>query len=232
MSRSSSDILICIDSNASKYGIKAYYMTSEGPSSPRYPANWENIIRELHEYIVNKYTVEDLKNDPIIKAYRKFYWRIGIDPTKTRPSSEALVRRLLRGRFPKISPIVDAGNIASAKYLVPIGLYDLEKASVPLRLTVSRGGEIFYGIGGKDEVLEEGLPILVDSVGNVLHLYPHRDSRITMIRDTTTKLLALAAGVPGVSDDLLVETLRFLGGLLDLLKWKTSDIIRVEGCLH
>lgn len=230
MNRRSSNILVCIDNNASEYGIKAYYMTSEGPSSPKYPANWEDIIRDLHKYIENKYTVETLKNDPIIKAYRKFYWRIGIDPTKTRPSSEALVRRLLRGRFPKISPIVDAGNIASAKYLVPIGLYDLEKASVPLRLTVSQGGEIFYGIGGKDEVLEKGLPILVDSAGNVLHLYPHRDSRITMIRDTTTRLLALAAGVPGVSDDRLVETLRFLGELLSLLGWKTDAVIRVKDC--
>ncbi len=230
MNRRSSDILVCIDNSASEYGIKAYYMTAEGPASPRYPENWEDIVRGLYEYFENKYTVEELKNNPIIKAYRKFYWRIGIDPTKTRPSSEALVRRLLRGRFPRISPIVDMGNVASAKFLIPIGLYDLEKASVPLRLTVSHGGEIFYAIGGKDEILEKGLPILVDSDGNVLHLYPHRDSRITMIRDTTTRLLALAAGVPGVPDDLLVETLRFLGMLLSLLDWKTGEVIKVGEC--
>ncbi len=230
MNRGSTDMFVCIDKDASEYGIKAYYMMAEGPASPKYPKNWEDIVRGLHEHIENKYTVEELKNDPIIRAYRKFYWRIGIDPTKTRPSSEALVRRLLRGRFPRISPIVDMGNVASAKYLVPIGLYDIEKASLPLRLTVSLGGEIFHAIGGKDEVLEKGLPILVDTDGNVLHLYPHRDSQITMIRDTTTRLLALAAGVPGVPDDLLVETLRFLSELLSLLDWKTGEVIRVRNC--
>ncbi len=71
---------------------------------------------------------ESLKDNPIIRALRDFYWSIGIDPTKTRPSSEALVRRLLNSNsIPKINNVIDAGNIASIETLIPIGIYDLDK---------------------------------------------------------------------------------------------------------
>jgi DNA/RNA-binding domain of Phe-tRNA-synthetase-like protein len=56
-------------------------------------------------------TLPSLKDHPIIRAYRDFYWRLGIDPTKQRPSSEGLARRLLaQGRLPRINSVVDAGR--------------------------------------------------------------------------------------------------------------------------
>jgi len=50
-----------------------------------------------------------------VRAYRDFYWRIGLDPTKTISSSEALLRRVLKGEFPTVSVLIDAENIASAE---------------------------------------------------------------------------------------------------------------------
>ncbi len=222
--------IVCIDKSSRQYEIKAYYMISWGNEKPSYPNSWETIIQNLFNDLGEKYTLQELKNDPVVRAYRQFYWRIGIDPTKTRPSSEALVRRILKKKFPKISPIVDAGNVASAYYLVPIGLYDLDKVSLPLRFTVSKGGEQFYGIGGKDETLSAGIPILVDSGGKVLHLYPHRDSRLTMITESTRRLLAVAAGVPGVEDSRLIDTLKYLRKLFALLGWSSDNIRIVEEC--
>jgi len=66
-------------------------------------------------------SLEGLKEDPVVRAYRDFYWRLGIDPTKVRPSSEALARRALRGEFPRVSPLVDAGNVAS----IPMPLFEV-----------------------------------------------------------------------------------------------------------
>ncbi len=180
---------------------------------------------KLVEEVKARYTLESLKNDPVVRAYRDFYWRIGIDPTKTRPSSEALVRRALRGRFPRISPVVDAGNIASARTLVPIGLYDTRYYSPPLRLALTRGGELFEPIGGKPEELGPGVPVLLDAWGRVLHVYPHRDSMRTMIRSDTRKVLVLGAGVPGVSRGLVVRAVEEVARLLGLVGWRSCRTV-------
>ncbi len=224
---SESVLLVVIDDEARVYGIKIAYATYAGGTVADYPPNWDNIVGEVLRELEKKYSLESLKNDPIVRAYRKFYWRIGIDPTKTRPSSEALVRRALRGKWPRINPIVDAGNLASALYMIPIGLYDMDYFEPPARITLSRGGEVFEPIGGKREELPEGVPIMINSRGIVMHLYPHRDSRITMVRPATTKLLAVAAGVPGVPEERLVAVLEELTLLLALLGWERTSEIRV-----
>ena len=160
----------------------------------------------------------------MVRAYRDFYWRIGVDPTKTRPSSEALVRRALRGRFPRISPVVDAGNVASARTMVPIGLYDVRFFRPPARITLSRGGERFEPIGGGTEVLEGGVPIMVDAEGTVMHLYPHRDSRRTMVRDDTSCVLVVGAGVPGVPRHLVRRAVEEVVRLVGLLGWRGCPV--------
>lgn len=151
-----------------------------------------------------KQNPEELKDDPVVRAYRNFYWRIGIDPTKTRPSGEALRRRVARGNpLPRINNIVDAGNIASLITLVPIGIYDSDRLKGDLRLKMSEGEE-FLPIGeDKPFKLPDGIPILVDEENKVLHLYPHRDSKLTMINKDTKNILIIGAGVKGVEKDLV-----------------------------
>ena len=157
-----------------------------------------DFLREAEEEIRKNHTLQTLKNDLVVRAYRDFYWRIGIDPTKTRPSSEAMVRRVLRGKgFPRINNVVDACNVASALTLVPIGLYDIDKIEGRLELRLSREGEVFRPIGGGEEVLKGGEPVLADEK-DILFLYPHRDSRKTMVTESTERVLIVAAGVPGV----------------------------------
>ncbi len=181
-------------------------------------------VREYAKHVVDRiisqYNIDRLKEHPIIRAYRDFYWRLGIDPTKTRPSSEALIRRILRTKsIPLINNVVDAGNFASVETLIPIGLYDLDKVRGTLKLRLSREGEIFEPIGGSREVLRQGLPVLADDE-KIIHLYPHRDSKYTMIRDTTRNVLVVSCGVPNVPTTLVMEAakktidyiVRFAGG--------------------
>ncbi len=217
--------LVFIDESAADLGVLMAYMVAWGPSVSSLDSKVLNSeIERLLDELRGGFTLEGLKRDPRVRAYRDFYWRIGVDPTKTRPSSEALVRRALRGRFPRINPVVDAGNVASARGMVPIGLYDLDSLVLPARLTLSRGGEEFKPIGGGPEELPPGIPVLVDAQGKIVHVYPHRDSIDTAVKPSTTKILAIAAGVPGIPGEALIETLRDLGRLLGLLGWSTCPI--------
>lgn len=75
---------------------------------------------EAYGRIRSMHTIENVKDDPGYRAYRDFFWRVGIDPTKIRPASEALVRRILAGKpLPTINTAVDAYNLASALSGVP-----------------------------------------------------------------------------------------------------------------
>ena len=66
---------------------------------------------------------------------RTLYKALGIDPTKTRPSNEALLRRALKGEpLYRINTLVDALNLVSLREQLPFGLYDLGRVEPPVRL--------------------------------------------------------------------------------------------------
>ncbi|ABP96144.1 phosphoenolpyruvate synthase [Metallosphaera sedula] len=164
---------------------------------------------------------ESLKDIPVIRAYRDFYWKLGIDPTKTRPSGEALRRRIVRtGKLPRINDIVDAGNVVSAETLVSIGIYDLDKIKGEPNLVLSSGGEKFEGIGNKVEVLSPGIPIMVDGEGKVMHIFPHRDSVLTSVGLSTKNVLIVGAGVTGIDPSLVEEAVRLTAKLLSRIGGK------------
>ncbi|MEM4849132.1 MAG: phenylalanine--tRNA ligase beta subunit-related protein, partial [Ignisphaera sp.] len=145
--------IVSIASEVKDLGIHiAYTISWAGQINELQFYPFEYDVAKLLEYIKNNFALDNLKEHKVIRAYRDFFWRLGVDPTKIRPANEALVRRALKGSFPRINPIVDAGNIASAFTMIPIGMYDLDKALVPLTIKSSVGGEVFRPIGGKEEV--------------------------------------------------------------------------------
>ncbi|HLI45940.1 MAG TPA: phenylalanine--tRNA ligase beta subunit-related protein [Geobacterales bacterium] len=192
--------------------------------------NIEEKLKEI-EIRYSNINPDSLKEDPIVKAYREFYWRIGVDPTKIRPSGEALRRRIARGnKLPRINNIVDAGNIASVVTLVPIGIYDKGKIIGNLRIKLSNGEE-FLPIGAdKAERVPKGMPILVDEENKVIHLYPHRDSSLTKVTENTKALLIISAGVPFIDRNLVKEALLLVSELIKLScpNAKFGDIVEVR----
>jgi DNA/RNA-binding domain of Phe-tRNA-synthetase-like protein len=170
------------------------------------------LAKELKAEMRNRFrSMDEVKEDHTVKALRQFYWRIGIDPTKTRPSSEALLRRLLKKELPMINNLVDSGNLASAKTIVPIGIYDMDNIIGEPVLRTAEQGEEFIGIGNKVSRLDAGIPVLADDEG-VIHLYPHRDSMRTRITEECENALVVACGAPGMRRKLLdsaLESVRF-----------------------
>lgn len=117
---------------------------------------------------------------------RRLYRAFGIDPTSTRPSSEALVRRVLQGKpFPEVNSAVDIANYCSASFMLPIGLYDDDKIHGQVVLRRGRPGESYPGIR-KDAVGLEGRPVLADDLGAFGN--PTSDSLRTSVEAGTTAL--------------------------------------------
>jgi len=165
------------------------------------------VKRELRE----RYSEEgSLLRDQAFRSLRDLYWRIGIDPTKTRPASEALVRRMLKKDIPTINMLVDAGNLASARTGIPIGIYDAGQLVGPLRMALTQGGEVFHPIGGEAITLGDGVPVLKDDSGPI-HLYPYRDCMRTRITDRTRDALVIACGAKGIGRSYLEAALHEVG---------------------
>lgn len=124
-----------------------------------------------------------------IAATRALYKRFGIDPTKTRPSSEALLRRVRKGdTIPRINTLVDVINWCSVELQVPYGLYDLAHVRGDVELRRGRAGESYPGIR-KDDVHLEGRPTLADADGPFGN--PTSDSARTMVTPATTAAMVV-----------------------------------------
>src|ERR1041385_6578166 len=98
-------------------------------------------------------------------AVRTMYKRVGLDPTKTRPSSEALLRRVRKGEsLPRINSMVDVCNWCSFEFQLPYGLYDAAHVGGDVVLRLGRDGESYAGIR-KDAVHVAGRIALADAEG-------------------------------------------------------------------
>ena len=116
---------------------------------------------------------------------RALYRSFGTDPTRHRPSSEALLRRVKRSLgLPRINSLVDVANLLSLQLQVPVGLYDLARVEgSELVIRLGRRGEGYAGIG-KEHVNVEGRLCVADAAGPCGN--PSSDSARTMITTTTT----------------------------------------------
>lgn len=124
-----------------------------------------------------------------LRAARDLYHRIGVDPTKLRPSSEALLRRVLRGDpLPKINSLVDINNLCSLEFLLPIGLHDADRVAGPIVLRRGVVGEGYQAIG-KGWYSVEGRLTAADDHGACGS--PTSDSQRTMITLETRRCLML-----------------------------------------
>jgi DNA/RNA-binding domain of Phe-tRNA-synthetase-like protein len=190
---------------------------AEGVSARGESAALERELAEVSERI------RRLFPDPaaaveLFQPARALYRALGLDPTKTRPSSEALARRVITGRgLYRINRVVDTCNLCSVDMALPVGLYDTEQVRWPAVLRPGREGEGYAGLG-KDHVNVAGRYTLADAEGPFGN--PSSDSYRTRIREETTActfvIFAPAAYDPARLEEHLATSLRrmieFCGG--------------------
>lgn len=141
---------------------------------------------------------------PATEDARALYKALGIDPTKTRPSNEALLQRVLKGEsLYVVNTLVDAVNLISLKVQLPFGLYDAARVEPPVKLREGLPGESYEGIR-KGLVNVEGRPVLVDVHGPFGN--PTSDSARTCITLETRVALVIVYG-PASDTQRLAEAL-------------------------
>lgn len=156
---------------------------------------WQE-IKLLGEEYKEHLTTESLKDMSGIQATRRVYRAFGKDPSRYRPASEALIRRVLQGKdLYQIDTLVDLINLASMKFGYSIGGFDADKfIGDTLTLGIGQEGEPFEGIG-RGVLNIAGLPVYRDAKSGVGT--PTSDNERTKITLNTNHLQVLINGYDG-----------------------------------
>ncbi len=146
-----------------------------------------------------------------IRAWRAAYAAMGHKPTQTRCAAEALLRRLrLEGALPRVSGLVDFGNAVSAAAAIPLAIFDLDRVSGDLTVTMARGDERFVTFGGAEERPDPGEVIFRDSSGAAhARRWAHRQGAAAATGPATRRALFVAEAMhDGAEADLTPMTAR------------------------
>ncbi len=186
-------------------------------------SEFETFEQEIFAKIRASRTLDDLKDDAVFRSYRDLYWTFGMDPTKLRVSSEALVRRVLNGHnLWRVNNVVDVANLASAYHALPIGLIDATALDGNLVVRTAKRGEIFRRIGGKEIQCRGREIVLADESKIVCFGYATHDSDHTKVTDETRSVFLLIYGAPAVPSRMMNSAMSTTIDMVE--KWIKCEI--------
>jgi len=181
---------------------------------------------KLQEEVAKIYNINALEKLPHIMAVRNMYRKLDFDPSRYRPASEALVRRVLQHKgVYYVNSAVDASNYCSLKFLLPFGLYDLDKIAGDILYRRAEAGT-YINMGG-NPMSTEGKPFLTDAVG--VFGNPTSDSRRTAVSLSTTNILSVVYAGADAGQDDLTKILQYAGEMLRRYNGGTVKEVNVVG---
>jgi DNA/RNA-binding domain of Phe-tRNA-synthetase-like protein len=164
-------------------------LEAENLRSGALPPDFEAECERLTARLATHYAGKQPADIPGVSETRALFHQLDIDPTKTRPSSEALLRRVLQGKgLPRVNPAVDVCNLCSLEHQLPFGLYDRDLVRGRIHVRVGREGEGYPGIR-KQRVNLSGRLLLADEDGP--YGAPTSDSSRTSVTASTRHLLVV-----------------------------------------
>lgn len=199
-------------------GFRGVAISADIVNSEPDDALWCEIDSRVAAYR-EAYTVDSVKDIDAIRATRDAYRALGKDPSRYRPSAEALCRRVLRGMdLYRVSTVVDLVNLVSMETGYSIGGFDADKiVGDRLVLGVGRDGEPYEGIG-RGPLNIASLPVYRDGAGGIGT--PTSDNERTKIDLATSHLLLIVNSYGATSPDDAAEELEAL-----LLKYASASNI-------
>jgi DNA/RNA-binding domain of Phe-tRNA-synthetase-like protein len=134
-----------------------------------------------------------------IKEWRQIFKQLGIDPSKYRPSHEALLRRIGKRQFlSTIHSAADINNFFSIQYGIPIGIYDTAKLNGGIELRLGQEGEVYEGLNNRD-IDASGKLVTFDSNGPFGS--PYVDAKRTAVTEETTSALQVVYLLPSMDSE-------------------------------
>ncbi len=164
-------------------------LQADGLQLATLPPEFEEERERITGRLIALYAGKQPADIPGVAETRALFHQLDIDPTKNRPSSEALLRRVLQGKgLPRVNPAVDVCNLCSVEHQLPLGLYDHETVKGTVRVRLGKDSEGYPGIR-KQRVNLSGRLLLADDDG--AFGAPTSDSARTSVTSRTASLMVV-----------------------------------------
>ena len=149
---------------------------------------------------------------PEVQAWRRAFSRMGLEPTRYRSASEALLRRFrTEGSLPRIHPLVDLCNATSLAFAIPVAVFDLDRVTGDLEVRPATGDETSLSFRGEPEHPDPGEVIFADADRHAhARRWSHRQSGASAVRPGTRRALIVAEAM---HDDALRDVEALLSEL-------------------
>jgi DNA/RNA-binding domain of Phe-tRNA-synthetase-like protein len=180
-------------------------------------------IEALSQRQTAEFTLERLAENAQIAAVRGLQKSFGFDPTRYRPSSEALLRRVLKEQgLHQVNSAVDVNNLCSLEWLLPMCIYDLRNVKGQARVRTGEPGEEYPGIGR--QVFQAENKVIIADEGGIMGSTVSDSERTKVTTATTDIMLAIYA--PSSLDPRMIERYAALAGqrMVEFNGGQTSDI--------
>lgn len=178
-------------------------------------------LRACGQRYAKEFADTPISTVPGVQVARQLFRTLGIEPTKHRPASEALLRRFLKGKtVHPINNVVDVSNWCALDFLLPNGIYDRRKLSGDIVLRKGLPGESYTGLNNRAVNLENRYT-LADASGPFGS--PKTDSQRSCVDLVTTDLIAIVYTPEDYDPRLLLEQchlyaewiVKFCGGVVE-----------------
>jgi DNA/RNA-binding domain of Phe-tRNA-synthetase-like protein len=181
------------------------------------PAGFAARYRAEQEAVRARIGDAPLSSLPSLAAWRRTFSGFGVEPTRYRSAAEALLRRLTKqGEIPSIGALVDAGNLVSIRYGLPVAVLDRRAVTGAIEVRFADGSERFADLGSEGvEHPDPGEVIFADDAGAVhARRWCWRQSAESAARADTTEVLVTVEGQHEAAAADVAAALADLEGLL------------------
>lgn len=194
-------------------GVVLAHGVMNGPS----PAQLVALLRDAEEGVCRSVDPATVADHPRIRAWREAFRAFGAKPGEFRSSIEAMTRRVVRGDpLPEISTLVEIGNVASLRHLLPAGAHAIDALADDLWLRPADGSETFTALDG--QAIEHPLPgeiIFAEGHQVLTRRWVWRQGVTTLIRPDTKAVEFNVDGLPPVPAAEVEETCQEVATLVE-----------------
>lgn len=176
-----------------KAGIITYHQITIGPS----PQMLKGRLQLFQESLFFDFQEKEFTDFKGIKEWREVFKAAGTDPSKYRPSTEVLYRRIKKQNYiPSVHSAIDLNNFFSLRFEVPIGIYDCMNITGDVTLTIGEAGDEYIGLDGRLNSMKDMITS-IDQAGPFGS--PFVDSERTKVTEDTKQMLQIIYFGPLIS---------------------------------